>query len=182
MTSPISPISPTPSDATLIFAKLEEEAQFYKAESWDTAQSVLRLQAHLADLEQGHRRRELEADTRLDLTARHAQHLRSRLDSSMAEIESLRFIVCQQQRLIQQQERAAEQQHRHATSCCSRSSSNCRFAELEAGTLGGCGESMNDSALRDSSSAVDASRSTTGSADSVEGRQNKWLSKIKNAL
>ncbi|KAJ3195817.1 hypothetical protein HK101_010989 [Irineochytrium annulatum] len=170
----------SPSDLSAVFLKLEEEAQFYKRDSWDTAQSLLRIQAQFSDIEAYHRKRQMDVEARLDLTARHASHLRAKLDSSIAEIESLKAIVLQQQHLILQQQDNANVSPR----CCSRSSSMLSFDSAGDENCS-CNGDINDRTLCDVTSVVSNSSfkqktSTNGSANSRSSP--KWLAKIKNAL
>ncbi|KAJ3164404.1 hypothetical protein HK101_000439 [Irineochytrium annulatum] len=154
-------------DASLLLAKLASEAAFYRADASNTHASVLRLQLQMEDLERAHALRVHEAEARLDVVSRHGSYLRACLESSLAEAESLRLIICQQQALINQQAQQAEFKR-----CCVAGDDDCDCRECCAGE--------SNSTIFDSASA-----SADGSGVSIKGRSTRsprWLAKITSAL
>ncbi|KAJ3174965.1 hypothetical protein HK101_010797 [Irineochytrium annulatum] len=154
-------------DASLLLAKLSSEAAFYRADASNTHASVLRLQLQMEDLEHAHALRVHEAEARLDIVSRHSAYLRACLESSLAEAESLRLIICQQQALINQQAQRAEFDR-----YCVAGDDDCDCRE--------CCASEGNSTIFDSASA-----SADGSVVSIKDRSRlsrKWLSKIASAL
>ncbi|KAJ3194790.1 hypothetical protein HK101_001909 [Irineochytrium annulatum] len=155
-------------DASLLLAKLASEAAFYRADASNTHASVLRLQLQMEDLEHAHALRVHEAEARLDVVSRHGSYLRACLESSLAEAESLRLIICQQQALINQHTQQAEFER-----CSVAGDDDCSSREC-------CSSEGNGSTLFDSASACAA-----GSVESIKGRSRrspKWLAKITSVL